>query len=88
MELRRRKPRSVRTERLRGCRCDPAQRIGESAGPFSTRYWHFPGRHETLLAGNPRMALQVKNLARLAAGRRPHVAAVELTTANAIRRLC
>ena len=29
------------------------------------RYWDFLMRHETRLAANPRMALQVKNVARL-----------------------
>jgi deoxyribodipyrimidine photolyase-related protein len=47
------------------CRYQPAQRVGESACPFTTLYWDFLMRHEALLARNPRMALQVKNLARL-----------------------
>ncbi|MBC7730768.1 MAG: hypothetical protein H7306_02555, partial [Bacteriovorax sp.] len=42
-----------------------AQRSGDSACPFTTLYWDFLMRHETTLAKNPRMALQVKNLARL-----------------------
>ncbi len=49
----------------RGCRYDPAQRTGDTACPFTTLYWDFLMRHETTLAGNPRMALQVKNVARL-----------------------
>ena len=49
----------------KGCRYDPAQRSGASACPFTTLYWDFLMRHETMLAKNPRMALQVKNLARL-----------------------
>lgn len=48
-----------------GCRFDPAKRIGDKACPFTTLYWDFLLRHERLLAGNPRMGLQVKNLARL-----------------------
>ncbi|QAZ41042.1 cryptochrome/photolyase family protein [Methylibium sp. Pch-M] len=48
-----------------GCRYDPAQRTGEKACPFTTLYWDFLMRHEAMLAGNPRMVLQVKNLARL-----------------------
>jgi len=47
------------------CRFDPAQRSGDNACPFTTLYWDFLLRHETLLAKNPRIALQVKNLARL-----------------------
>jgi deoxyribodipyrimidine photolyase-related protein len=49
----------------KGCRYDPAQRSGDSACPFTTLYWDFLMRHEALLARNPRMALQVKNVARL-----------------------
>ncbi len=49
----------------KGCRYDPAQRSGDSACPFTTLYWDFLMRHQTMLAKNPRMALQVKNVARL-----------------------
>lgn len=49
----------------KGCRYEPAQRSGDSACPFTTLYWDFLMRHETALAKNPRMALQVKNVARL-----------------------
>ena len=49
----------------RGCRYDPAKRVGDDACPFTTLYWDFLLRHETALAGNPRMALQVRNVARL-----------------------
>ena len=49
----------------KGCRYDPALRSGESACPFTTLYWDFLMRHQAALARNPRMALQVKNLARL-----------------------
>ncbi len=49
----------------KGCRYDPAQRSGDSACPFTTLYWNFLMRHETALAKNPRMALQVRNLARM-----------------------
>ncbi len=48
-----------------GCRYDPAQRTAENACPFTTLYWDFLMRHEAALAANPRMALQVRNLARL-----------------------
>lgn len=49
----------------KSCRYDPAQRSGDRACPFTTLYWDFLMRHEALLANNPRIALQVKNLARL-----------------------
>lgn len=50
---------------MRGCRYDPAQRSGDKACPFTTLYWDFLMRHQAALARNPRMALQVKNVARL-----------------------
>ena len=51
----------------RGCRYKPEESKGESACPFTTLYWDFLDRHQKLLAKNPRMSLQVKNLARLTA---------------------
>jgi len=48
-----------------GCRFDPAKSTGEDACPYTTLYWDFLMRHETMLAKNQRMALQVKNVARL-----------------------
>nr|WP_316641093.1 cryptochrome/photolyase family protein [uncultured Roseateles sp.] len=49
----------------KSCRYDPGQRAGDRACPFTTLYWDFLMRHQALLARNPRMAPQVKNLARL-----------------------
>jgi deoxyribodipyrimidine photolyase-related protein len=66
----------------KGCRYDPAQRAGETACPFTTLYWDFLLRHEATLAKNPRMALQVKNLARMNATQRQEV----VERAAAIRR--
>ena len=57
-----------------GCRYDPALREGERACPYTTLYWDFLMRHEALLAKNPRMALQVKNLARMSEPQRQRVA--------------
>ena len=48
-----------------GCRFNPKLKIGEAACPFTTLYWDFLLRNEARLKGNPRMALQLKNLARL-----------------------
>jgi deoxyribodipyrimidine photolyase-related protein len=66
----------------KGCRYDPAQRTGDSACPFTTLYWDFLMRHEATLAKNPRMALQVKNLARMNVKQRQEV----VERASAIRR--
>jgi deoxyribodipyrimidine photolyase-related protein len=49
----------------KGCRYDPALSTGPTACPFTTLYWDFLLRHEALLKKNPRMAMQLKNLARL-----------------------
>ena len=57
-----------------GCRYDPAQRTGERACPFTTLYWDYLMRHEKLLCKNPRMAMQLKNLARLSETGRAAVA--------------
>ncbi len=65
-----------------GCRYDPALREGARACPYTTLYWDFLMRHETLLAGNARMALQVKNVARLTDAQRQAVQ----QRADAIRR--
>lgn len=47
------------------CRYDPAQRLGERACPYTTLYWDFLMRHGNSLAGNSRMAMQLRNLQRL-----------------------
>lgn len=65
-----------------GCRFDPKAATGDTACPFTTLYWDFLLRHERKLAANPRMSLQVKNLARLAPTRRAQIQ----TQAAAIRK--
>ncbi|MFZ9746446.1 MAG: cryptochrome/photolyase family protein, partial [Opitutaceae bacterium] len=65
-----------------GCRFRPDESTGESACPFTTLYWDFLLRHETLLRRNQRMALQVKNLVRLTPDQRAAVRA----RAETIRR--
>ncbi len=49
----------------RNCRYNPAESLGENACPFTTLYWDFLLKHEKTLAKNPRMVMQLKNLARL-----------------------
>lgn len=66
----------------KACRYDPARRSGDSACPFTTLYWDFLLRHEATLAKNPRMVLQVKNVARLSAAQKQEVS----ERAAAIRR--
>ena len=70
------------SDHCRGCRYRPRERTGPSACPFTTLYWDFLLRHEARFAKHPRMALQVKNLARLAAPERAAIGA----RADAIRR--
>jgi len=65
-----------------GCPCDPSAATGERACPFTLLYWDFLLRKESVLAGVPRMRLQLRNLARLTASRRRRVRA----QAEALRR--
>ena len=58
-----------------GCRFDPAQATGANACPYTNLYWDFLIRHEALLKKNPRMAMQLKNLARLDANAREAITA-------------
>lgn len=48
----------------KGCRYKPKVAQGPDACPFTTLYWDFLARHETLLKKNPRMTMQLKNLSR------------------------
>lgn len=56
-----------------GCRFDPAEATGPKACPFTTLYWDFLLQHEPMLRKNPRMSLQVRNLARLDSARREEI---------------
>jgi deoxyribodipyrimidine photolyase-related protein len=54
----------------KSCRFNPADSTGDTACPFTTLYWDFLARHEKQLAGNARMQMQLKNLARLDSAKR------------------
>jgi deoxyribodipyrimidine photolyase-related protein len=58
----------------KGCQYDPGQSTGTKACPFTTLYWDFLARHESVLKKNPRMAMQLKNLARQDADTRSAIA--------------
>ncbi len=47
------------------CSYNPSKKLGDGACPFTTLYWDFLIRNEDRLRGNPRMALQLRNLVRL-----------------------
>ncbi len=57
----------------RNCQYKPENSVGTDACPFTTLYWDFLDRHEGLLSKNPRMILQVKNLARLSESQRQEI---------------
>jgi deoxyribodipyrimidine photolyase-related protein len=65
------------------CRFDPARSTGESACPFTTLYWDFLISHEKSLASNARMALQLRNLARLGRQERKDIRAESTEIRNA-----
>ncbi|MFO0628364.1 MAG: cryptochrome/photolyase family protein [Polyangiales bacterium] len=65
-----------------GCAFDPDEKLGPRACPFNVLYWAFLMENEGALAGNPRMAMPYKNLARFPPERRAAIAA----QADEIRR--
>jgi deoxyribodipyrimidine photolyase-related protein len=52
------------------CPYDPSRTVSEHACPFTTLYWDFLMRHESVLRQNPRMGLQLRNLNRLPSEKR------------------
>ena len=58
-----------------GCRFNPAESTGEKACPFTTLYWNYLDRHADVLARNPRMLMQLKNLNRLTDAERAAISA-------------
>ncbi len=53
-----------------GCRYDVKRSTGEGACPFNFLYWDFMSRHQVLLAGNQRMAMPLRTLAKMDPSRR------------------
>ena len=53
-----------------GCAYDPRRKARRQACPFNYLYWDFLMRNETVLAGNPRMAMAYRTLARFPDERR------------------
>jgi deoxyribodipyrimidine photolyase-related protein len=49
-----------------GCRYQQEARTGADACPMTTLYWNFLDTHEATFSSNPRTALMVKNLQRIA----------------------
>ena len=66
------------------CRYDVKRSTGEGACPFNFLYWDFMSRHETRLAGNQRMAMPMRALARMDRAKR---AALEGEAAGFLRRM-
>jgi deoxyribodipyrimidine photolyase-related protein len=53
-----------------GCAYSPKIKLGEGACPFNYLYWNFLIANEKRLAGNPRMAMPYRTLAKMPAERR------------------
>lgn len=49
----------------KGCRYDVKSRVGENACPFNALYWDFIDRHAKTLAGNGRMQMPLRTLAKM-----------------------
>lgn len=56
------------------CRFSPKIKLGQGACPFNHLYWHFLMENQHRLAGNPRMAMPYRTLARMSAERREAIA--------------
>jgi deoxyribodipyrimidine photolyase-related protein len=68
----------------KGCRFNPALSTGETACPFTTLYWDYLNRHVDVLAKNPRMLMQLKNLNRLSDDERHAIAAQAKSLKNSL----
>lgn len=54
------------TDSCSGCAYRPDQRVGSRACPFAAGYWWFLHRNREILRSNPRMAVPIRGLERLA----------------------
>jgi deoxyribodipyrimidine photolyase-related protein len=55
------------SDHCRACRFDPRQRTGPDACPLTALYWDFLDRHRERLAGNHRVAMPLRSLAKISA---------------------
>jgi deoxyribodipyrimidine photolyase-related protein len=53
----------------KACRYDVRDAVGPNACPFNFLYWDFFARHEKALAANTRVAMPIRSLARMDAGK-------------------
>jgi len=70
-----------------GCKYVPEQRTGPQACPMTTLYWNFLDTHLESFEGNPRTALMVKNLTRLAVDERQAIAQTATTMLEGLDNL-
>lgn len=69
------------------CAYRPEQKTGENACPLTVFYWNFIDRHEASFARDPRTALMVKNLQRMAPNEREAIRADAKKRLNALDSL-
>ena len=48
-----------------GCHYSVKQKVGESACPFNSLYWHFMDRHRERFSSNPRIGMVYRNLEKM-----------------------
>ena len=68
----------------RGCHYDVKDAVGERGCPFNALYWDFMARHQDRFGANPRMAMPVRTLAKMAPER---VAALRTRAADFLGRM-
>lgn len=68
------------------CPFDPKASVGDRACPFTTLYWDFLLTHEARFERHPRMALQIKNVARKTDAERSAIRARARHVRDALQR--